>query len=169
MENPVPVGQDFYQIWCLKCIILTDLIDKVYKKIPKLAKIAFHISLTFTSEPMTDERELQDLVREFEQRGLQSRSDPHISLCLVKKLTQPCHGQCRHGPLGKSLKLKFILSGTKTDTGNQGKHQGLIRWIHLVQHRSRLEMKSTLNHKGHRISSPSGQASSHPGGQSSLL
>jgi len=75
-ENPVPVGQDFYQIWCLKCIVLTNLIDKVYKRIPKLAKNAFCISLTLTSEPMTDERELQDLVREFKQRGLQSHSDP---------------------------------------------------------------------------------------------
>ena len=76
MGHSVLVGQVFYQIWCLKCSVLTDLIDKVYKKIPKLAKIAFCIPLTLTSEPMTDERELQDLVREFEQRGLQSCSDP---------------------------------------------------------------------------------------------
>jgi len=48
----------------------------MYKKIPKLEKNAFYISLTLTSEPMTDEQELQDLVREFEQRGLWSRSDP---------------------------------------------------------------------------------------------
>ena len=54
IENPVPVRQFFYRIWCLNCIVLTYLIDKVYKKIPKLAKITFRISLTFTSEPMTD-------------------------------------------------------------------------------------------------------------------
>ena len=40
-------------------------------KTPGHGEIAFHISLSFTIEPMSADRELQDLLREFEQTGLQ--------------------------------------------------------------------------------------------------
>ena len=43
--NQAPLGQDFRQIWCLQCTVVPDLIDGVYKKMPKLGKIVFYISL----------------------------------------------------------------------------------------------------------------------------
>ena len=46
------------------------LVDGLYKKTPRFGEITLRISLRFTIEPMTTDRELQDLVREFEQRGL---------------------------------------------------------------------------------------------------
>ena len=60
--NYVPQGQDFHPIWCLQCTVLPDLIASVYKKIPKIGKITFCIPLSFVSEPMTTEREIDDLV-----------------------------------------------------------------------------------------------------------
>ena len=75
IRNQAPLGQDFHQIRCLQCTVLLDLIDGVHKKMPRLGKIVFCISFRFMSEPMTTERELADLVREFEQEGLISCSN----------------------------------------------------------------------------------------------
>ena len=69
-DSCAPHGQDFRQTRCLQCTVLPDVMDGVYKKMPKLGKIAFCISSIFPSEPMTTERELDDLVRDFEQEGL---------------------------------------------------------------------------------------------------
>ena len=52
---------------------MENWVDGLYMKTPEYRKIAFHISLSFTIEPMSADHELQDLVREFEQTGL-----PHI-------------------------------------------------------------------------------------------
>ena len=68
--NWVTIGQDFHKIWCLQCTVLPDVIGGVYKKMPKSGKIVFCISSSFMSEPMTTERQIDDLVREFEQEGL---------------------------------------------------------------------------------------------------
>ena len=50
---------------------MADLVDGLYMKTPGHGEIAFRISLSFTIEPMSADRELQDLLREFEQTGLQ--------------------------------------------------------------------------------------------------
>ena len=50
---------------------MADLVDGLYMKTSGYGEIAFRISLSFTIEPMSAERELQDLLREFEQMGLQ--------------------------------------------------------------------------------------------------
>ena len=49
---------------------MTDFVDGFYKKTPTLVKFALRSFLSFTIEPMTADRELQELVREFEQGGL---------------------------------------------------------------------------------------------------
>jgi len=68
--NYVSQGQDFPPIWCLQCTVLYDLIASVYKEILKIGKITFCIPLSIVSEPMATNREIDDLVREFEQEGL---------------------------------------------------------------------------------------------------
>ena len=50
---------------------MADLVDGLYMKTPGYGEIAFRISLSFTIEPMSADHELQDLLREFEQTGLQ--------------------------------------------------------------------------------------------------
>ena len=49
---------------------MTDFFDGFYKKTPTPVKFALRSFLRFTIEPMTADRELQELVREFEQGGL---------------------------------------------------------------------------------------------------
>ena len=49
---------------------MADLVDGLYMKTPRYGEITFRISLSFTIEPMSADRELQDLLREFEQTGL---------------------------------------------------------------------------------------------------
>ena len=70
LGNLRPFGQDLYQIWCLQCTVMTDFIDGFYKKTPTPTKLALCSFLSCTIEPMTADRELQELVREFEQGGL---------------------------------------------------------------------------------------------------
>ena len=56
--NHAPHGQDFRQIWCLQCTVLPDLIDGMYKKMPKLGKIALCIYSRFPSESMQQNERL---------------------------------------------------------------------------------------------------------------
>ena len=70
-RNLTPWQQDLCQIWHLQCTFMADLADALYMKTPEYREIAFRISLSFTIEPMSADRELQDLLREFEQTGLQ--------------------------------------------------------------------------------------------------
>ena len=49
---------------------MTDFVDGFYKKTPTPVKFALRSFLSFTIEPMTADRELQELVREFEKGGL---------------------------------------------------------------------------------------------------
>ena len=51
---------------------MADLVDGLYKKTSRPAEIALRISLSLTIESMSADRELQDLLREFEQMGMQS-------------------------------------------------------------------------------------------------
>ena len=51
---------------------MTYFVGGVYKKTPRLAMFALRIFLSFTIEFMSADRELQELLREFEQRGLQN-------------------------------------------------------------------------------------------------
>ena len=50
---------------------MADLVNGLYMKTPGYGEITFRISLSFTIKPMSADRELQDLLREFEQTGLQ--------------------------------------------------------------------------------------------------
>ena len=52
---------------------MTDLIDGLYKKTPRHGKVTFR---SFPIEPMSVDQELQNLVREFEQTGLQNIVHP---------------------------------------------------------------------------------------------
>ena len=63
-------GQHLYQIWCLQCIVMTDLIAGLYKKKLRLGEIALRISLSLTITSMSVDREFQELLREFEQTSL---------------------------------------------------------------------------------------------------
>ena len=69
-QNLVPWKQHLYQIWCLQCTFMTDLIDGLYKKTLGHAEITFRMSVSFTIEPMSADQELQYLLREFGQIGL---------------------------------------------------------------------------------------------------
>ena len=40
-QNLVPWKQDLYQIWCLQCLFMTNLIDGLYKKTTRHGKITF--------------------------------------------------------------------------------------------------------------------------------
>ena len=51
---------------------MEDLIDGFYKKTPRPAEVALHIFLSLTIESMSADREVQELLREFEQKGLQN-------------------------------------------------------------------------------------------------
>ena len=115
--NRAPLGQDFHQIWCLQCTVLPDLIDGVYKKMPKLGKIVFCISSRFTSEPMTTEREIDDLVREFEQEGLISCSN-----------RPPAHAPCEepHPAPPRPMQTRSARKKSRTEVRskrNQDRHK----------------------------------------------
>ena len=59
---------------------MVDLVDGLYKKTPRPAEIALRISLSLTIESMSADCELQELLRELEQRGLQNlMSNPPTS------------------------------------------------------------------------------------------
>ena len=51
---------------------MENLVNGFYKKTPRPAEITFLISLSLTIESMSADRELQELLREFEQMGLQN-------------------------------------------------------------------------------------------------
>ena len=51
---------------------MIDFVDGFYKRTPTPMKFALRSFLSFTIDPMTTDRELQELVREFEQGGLQN-------------------------------------------------------------------------------------------------
>ena len=51
---------------------MTYFVDRFYKKTPRLAKFTLHIFLSFTIESMSADREVQELLREFRERGLQN-------------------------------------------------------------------------------------------------
>ena len=93
LRNLVPLGQVLCQIWCLQCIFMVDLVDGFYKKAPRPMKITLRISLSLTIESMSVDCELQELLREFEQTGLQNlmsnptASAPHAET--PPALTQP--------------------------------------------------------------------------------
>ena len=56
------------------------LVIGFYKKTPKPMKFALHIFLSFTVQSMSADHEVQELLREFEQRGLQNlMSNPPAS------------------------------------------------------------------------------------------
>ena len=72
LRNLVLFGQDLCHIWCLQCTVMAYLVDGFYKKTPRPVEITFRISLSLTIESMSADRELQELLREFEQTGLQN-------------------------------------------------------------------------------------------------
>ena len=72
-QNLVPWKQHLCQSWCLQCTFMTDLIDGLYKKTPEHGQVTFR---SFTIEPMSADQELQDLLREFGQTGLQNIVHP---------------------------------------------------------------------------------------------
>ena len=57
-RNLAPWQQDLYQIWRLQCTFMADMADGLYMKTPGYREIAFRISLSFTIEPMSADREL---------------------------------------------------------------------------------------------------------------
>ena len=59
---------------------MIDFVDGFYKKPPTPIKFALRIFLSFTIESMSADRELQELLGEFEQGGLQNlMSNPPTS------------------------------------------------------------------------------------------
>ena len=80
LGNLPPFGQDIYQIWCLQCTVMAYLVVGFYKKTPSPAHFALHIFLSFTVQSMSADRKVQELLREFRQRGLQNlMSNPPAS------------------------------------------------------------------------------------------
>ena len=80
LGNLSTFGQDLCQIWCLQCIVMADLVVGFYKNTLRPANFALHIFLSVTVESMSADREVQELLREFEQRGLQNlMSNPPAS------------------------------------------------------------------------------------------
>ena len=80
LRNLAPFGQDLCQIWCLQWTVMAYLVEGFYKKTPRPAEIALSISLSLPIESMSADRELQELLREFEQTGLQNlMSNPSAS------------------------------------------------------------------------------------------
>ena len=59
------------------------LVIGFYKKTPKPAKFALRIFLSFIVQSMSVDREVQELLREFRQRGLQNllRNPPAFAPC----------------------------------------------------------------------------------------
>ena len=51
---------------------MIDLVDGFYNKTPRPANVALHIFLSFTVESMSADREVQELLSEFRERGLQN-------------------------------------------------------------------------------------------------
>ena len=66
LRNLVPFGQDICQIWYLQCTVMADLVNGFYKKTPNPTKVALRIFLSLTIESMSTDREVQELLREFE-------------------------------------------------------------------------------------------------------
>ena len=62
---------------------MEDLIDGFYKKTPRPSEVALHILLSLTIESMSADHEVQELLREFEQRGIQNfmSTPPASALC----------------------------------------------------------------------------------------
>ena len=59
---------------------MADLVNGFYKKTPRPANFTLRIFLSFTVQSMSADREVQELLREFEQRGLQNlMSNPPAS------------------------------------------------------------------------------------------
>ena len=61
LGNLTPFGQDLQllcQIWCLQCTVMVELVVGFYKKIPRPANVALHISLSFTVESMSADSEV---------------------------------------------------------------------------------------------------------------
>ena len=72
LGNLAPFGQDLCQIWCLQCTVMAYLVVGFYKNTPRPANFALHIFLSVTVESMSADREVQELLREFRERGLQN-------------------------------------------------------------------------------------------------
>ena len=72
LRNIAPFGQDLCQIWCHQCIVMTDFVDRFYKKTPTPAMITLFSFLSFTITSMLADREVQELLRDFELMGLQN-------------------------------------------------------------------------------------------------
>ena len=73
LRNLAPFGQDlpsFGHIWCLQCTVMEYLVIGFYKKTPRTMKLALRIFLSFIVQFMSADREVQELLREFRQRGL---------------------------------------------------------------------------------------------------
>ena len=96
LGNLAPFGQDLQllcQIWCLQCTVMVDLVVGFYKKTPRPAKFALRILLSFTVQSMSSDCEVQELLSEFRERGLQNlmrnppASTPHEETPIA--LTQP--------------------------------------------------------------------------------
>ena len=62
---------------------MADVVVGLHKKSPEHGESAVCIFLCFTIKPMSAEQELQDLLREFEQTGLQ-----HIFACPPEPATR---------------------------------------------------------------------------------
>ena len=75
LGNLTPFGQDLLsssQILCLQCTVMVDLVDGFHKKTPRIATPALRIFWSFTIKSMSADHEVQELLREFEPRGLQN-------------------------------------------------------------------------------------------------
>ena len=84
LGNLAPFGQylpPFGQIWCLQCTVMVYLVIGFYKKTPRPVNFALHIFLSFTVQSMSVDREVQELLNEFRERGLQNlMSNPPASV-----------------------------------------------------------------------------------------
>ena len=72
LGNISPFGQEIYHIWCLHYTVMEYLVIEFYKKTPIPTTFALHIFLSFTITSMSADCEVQELLREFELRGLQN-------------------------------------------------------------------------------------------------
>ena len=140
LRNLESFGQDLCHIWRLQCIVMEDLVDGLYKKTLKPTKIALRISSSLTIDSMLADREVQELLREFEQRGLQNlmSTPPASAPCeeTPPALTQPMQtrstrkkfkpevrskrNEDRHKPSGKTLEDPEMYP------------PGSVEWRHVV-------------------------------------
>ena len=71
---------------------MIDLVDGFYKKTPKPTKFALHIFLSFIVESMSVDREVQELLSEFRERGLQNlMSNPPASAPCEETTIEPSY------------------------------------------------------------------------------